>query len=127
MGFLGGSRLKRYLKKGRLAFLFALAAILLAGCMPSGGTSNPGWTVVAHEDGLVYTVLSTGRVLALDAEKGGSEVWRYPVGEAAGGIGCATTRSGDDGGEEPLDAVYGVPAITEELVLVSSFDGRLLA
>lgn len=97
------------------------------GCVPRGAMANPGWTVLTAESGVVYTVLSTGRVVALDAAQG-NELWSYPSEQAAkGGLGCSLPRTGSENAEAPLDAVYGIPVLTDELVLVASYDHHLYA
>jgi len=101
-------------------------ATLAIGCMPRGAMSNPGWTVVSAEENVAYAALSTGQVVALDAAKG-DELWRYPSTEAKSGLGCSLARTTDDTGERPLDAVYGLPALTDDLVLVPSYDHHLYA
>jgi len=116
--------------RGKSAYL-ALAALALAGmvagCMPSGALSNPGWTVVSATEEAAYVVLPMGQVLALDAAQGDT-LWSYPVPrEGGGGIGGLFSRQPQDEGERPLDGVYGLPAVTEELVLVSSYDHHLYA
>lgn len=115
--------------RGRRAFitLTALAlAIVLAGCIPSGAMSNPGWTVVAATEEAVYSALPTGQVVALDAAQG-APLWAYPAPSAGGGgIGSIFSRQ-QEAADRPLDGVYGVPALTENLVLISSYDHHLYA
>jgi len=97
--------------------------------MPRGAVTNPGWTVVAASGKVVYAVLTTGRVIALDAEDGGKELWSYPrIEEKKGGFlaGCSPTTSSSST-EKALDAVYGIPALTENLVVVASYDHNLYA
>ena len=116
--------------RGRGAFiaLVALAlAVVLAGCMPSGAMSNPGWTVVAATEEAVYAALPAGQVVALDAAQG-SALWSYPVPrEGGGGIGAIFSRQSQEAADRPLDGVYGVPALAENLVLVASYDHHLYA
>jgi outer membrane protein assembly factor BamB len=99
---------------------------LLAGCMPRGAASNPGWTVVAADESRVFAALAQGTVVALDAQSG-QEVWAYPVqGDSKGGVGGLFSPR-DTGVAQPLDAVYGLPVILDDLVLVTSYDHRLYA
>ena len=121
------SFLRIEIRGGRYALMLFVILILLAGCMPRGAVTNPGWTVVAASGKVVYAVLATGRVIALDAEDGGKELWSYPrVEEKTGGFlaGCSPTSSST---EKALDAVYGIPALTENLVVVASYDHNLYA
>lgn len=119
----------KIVKKGKLfALLLATLASIAAGCMPGGSTTNPGWTVVTAQNDVIYAVLATGRVVALDARDGGKELWGYPPKtKRSGGPSCAFARSDGDDTEAPLDAVYGIPALTDDLVLVTSFDHYLHA
>ena len=96
--------------------------------MPSGAMSNPGWTVVAATEEAVYSALPTGQVVALDAAQGALS-WSYPVpGEGGGGgIGAIFSRQPQEAADRPLDGVYGVPALTENLVLIPSYDHQLYA
>jgi eukaryotic-like serine/threonine-protein kinase len=95
--------------------------------MPSGAMSNPGWTVVSASEGAVYTVLPAGQVVALDAAQG-SSLWSYPTpSEGGGGLGAIFSRQSQDDADRPLDGVYGLPALTGDLLLVSSYDHNLYA
>jgi len=121
--------MRRY---GRIALILGVLMVVATGCMPRGGVTNPGWTVVAVEDNKVYAALATGQVVCLDAAASGSALWSYPAdgGGAAGGVGCGNiipTGGGDAARDEPLDAVYGIPVLTDDLVLVSAYDGGLYA
>jgi len=105
--------------------IIAMLVAALAGCMPKGAVTNPGWTVVAATDEVVYAVLATGKVVALNA-KDGRELWGYPkTAETKGGLlgGCSASSNADT----PLDAVYGSPALTDNLVLVASYNHHLYA
>lgn len=117
--------------RGRRAFvaLVALAlAVVLVGCVPSGATTNPGWTVVAATEEAVYSALPVGQVVALDAAQG-STVWTFPVQRerSGGGLGAIFSRQPQDETDRPLDGVYGVPALTEDLILIPSYDHHLYA
>lgn len=115
-------------KSWRFASMLVTIIVLiaaLAGCMPRGAVTNPGWTVVAATDEAVYAVLATGQVVALNAENG-QELWSYPKAvETKGGFlgGCSASSNAD----KPLDAVYGIPALTENLILIASYDHHLYA
>jgi len=115
-------------KWGRYALLLLVLAVLVTGCMPGRTVSNVGWTVVTAEDGIVYTVLPTGEVLALDAEKEGEVLWRYPPKKSGGGgLGCSIVQKPEENASLPLDAVYGIPALAGDLLLVTSYDQHLYA
>lgn len=115
----------KILKKRGLVALLLLSATVLAGCM-GGGITNPGWTVVTAQGDVIYSALSTGQVVALDAAKGGEVIWSYPPSTTSSGPGCAIARRSSDSAT-PLDAVYGAPVVSDGLLLVTSFDRRLYA
>ena len=116
------------IKRERLALLIALCVVVsaAAGCMPRAGMSNPGWTVLTVQDGIVYGALSTGYVVALSSSEGGAEVWSYPVAtKSSGGTSCFNPLAANTEGDTALDAVYGLPVLTQDLVLVASYDHHL--
>ncbi|NLG52083.1 MAG: PQQ-binding-like beta-propeller repeat protein [Chloroflexi bacterium] len=117
-------------KKGGLAvLLFVVVAVLVTGCMPGRAASiNPGWTVVTADAETVYAALPDGRVVALGAANG-QEVWVYPVPqEQSGGGGLGKIFSAQEpSAEQPLDGVYGSPVLTENLLLVPSYNQHLYA
>jgi len=122
----GGLGLRKLHGAGRIiAFVVLMSALLLAGCA-SRGVVNPGWTVVSADGEMVYTVLATGKVAALDAASG-AERWNYPVATASsGGLGSLFSRP-DPNQETALNAVYGAPVFSDELVFVGTFDNKLVA
>ena len=121
------SGLRVVAKLGRWALVSVALVALLGGCMPRGGVSNPGWTTVNIRDHIVYGALATGQVVALDATQQGLPLWTYPaVKESSGGFSLFKS-SGQAAGDSTLDAVYGIPIITEDAVLVTSYDHRLHA
>jgi len=114
-------------KKGRLFLLWLTVVVFaLTGCMPRGAMTNPGWTVVAAADDVVYAALASGRVVALDAASG-EELWAYPLQAEKGAVGCSLPGGSSDNGEKPLDAVYGLPVVTGDVVLIASYDHHLYA
>jgi len=109
--------------KQRLGFVLILVVslgLLVSGCV-SRGVSNPGWTVLAINQDIAYAVLNTGKVVALDAASG-SEKWVYPIAQASGGL-----FRRQPAGDPPLNAVYGVPVFTDELVLAGTYDNKVVA
>lgn len=105
--------------------VLVLVALLAAGCMPRGGVVNPGWTVVAANEEAVYAALAHGEVLALQASDG-SVIWKYPPPQEQQGGFSLLPRS-DPGAPTALDAVYGLPVIVGDQVLVASYDKKLYA
>lgn len=119
------------LRKGPLSVLLLVlvAMVMLAGCMPRGAMTNPGWTVVAAQGQDIYAALATGQVIALDGANGGAEKWVYPKAQAqaSGGLGSLFAKRSDAEVVKPLDAVYGLPALTDSLLLVASYNHHLYA
>ena len=114
-------------REGLCILLVVVLAAMATGCAPRGAMANPGWTTLTADNGAVYAALSTGRVVALDAATG-DELWSYPLQQSKASLGCSFARtSTDDDTERPLDAVYGIPALTDDLVLVASYDHHLYA
>lgn len=119
-------------KGGRVALLLVLFSLLMAGCSGRGGVTNSGWSVLTAADNMVYAVTPTGTVLALEGDHNGAIAWQYPVASASSSssspIGCSIAKqTTDTNGQSALNAVYGIPALTDDLLLVSSFDGALYA
>ncbi|MFH1085516.1 MAG: PQQ-binding-like beta-propeller repeat protein [Chloroflexota bacterium] len=119
--------MKSFASTARVVMLLLALAVLATGCMPRGGSTNTGWTVVTSAEGAVYGVLATGQVVALNAESAGSEMWLYPPKRAGGGGFSLFGGAKDADAAAPLNAVYGIPALTDEWLLVTSFDRHLHA
>ena len=119
--------MRNYRTIGRWLVLLGVITVLVAGCMPAGAVTNPGWTALTAKDRIVYAALAMGQVVALDNAEGGAEVWVYPAAAAGGGPGCGLVRSPGETPDRPLDAVYGPPVVTDGLLLVTSYDHHLYA
>lgn len=101
-----------------------LLVFAMTGCAP-GGVTDPGWTVVTATEDSVYTVLPTGLVLALDAETGGV-VWQYPPPSERSGLGALFSGGAADQ-PAPLGAVYGIPMLVDDVMIVGTYAGKLYA
>ena len=104
----------RWAKGNRTLLVLCLAvSIFLIGCPGrSLGASTAGWSPVAAEGGVVYVGTLEGEVKALD-DRGDN------------GVGVRWTFSGDS--EDPLEGIFGTPAVGEDLIYVSAFNGVLYA
>lgn len=114
---------------GIVVLLVFVLSVMLTGCMGQGSVTNSGWTVVAEDGGVVYTALATGTVLALDGATG-DVLWNYPVAtsSSSGGIlSLFSRKTSDEETQSALDAVYGQPVVTDELVLIGSYNYGLYA
>ena len=112
-----------------VALLLMFVPIVVAGCMPSGAMTNPGWTVLTADSDVVYVAMATGQVLALDAAEGGRVLWSYPANQGgSSGPGCSIARpAASQSQDSTLDAVYGLPVLTDDLLLITSYDRHLYA
>ena len=118
--------LKRVLSGGRWAFLVIILALVVTGCS-SRGIVNTGWTVVAASQDSVYAVLATGNVVALDAATG-QERWYYPTTQpSSGGLGALFAPKPTGTQQTVVDAVYGIPVLTDDLVIVGAYNNTLFA
>lgn len=91
--------------------------------------TNPGWTVLTADSDVVYVAMATGQVLALDAAEGGRVLWSYPANQGgSSGPGCSIARpAASQSQDSTLDAVYGLPVLTDDLLLITSYDRHLYA
>lgn len=119
--------MKTLVRRGRLALLLTLLALMASGCMGGASLSNPGWTVLTADADVVYTVLATGQVTALNAVGAGQELWLYPVKAAASPGFSLFSKQSAQTGDQPLNAVYGLPVLTPDLVLATTFDHQVYA
>ena len=116
------------MKQGRIALILLAIAIMATGCMPGASSmANPGWTVVSTQDGVVYSALASGTVLALDPTNPAAPLWSYPPPKADGGGGFSLFKPATSDGAAPLDAVYGAPVVEGDMLLVSSLSHTLYA
>ncbi|MCK5577436.1 MAG: PQQ-like beta-propeller repeat protein, partial [Dehalococcoidales bacterium] len=103
--------------------MWLLLVILVSGLIISGcvgfGVSQGGWSGVVATGDRLYFGSSEGALVALNSS-GGSRLWEVPFETSGGGgLGCAVGSS--------TVTIYGSPAVDEELVFVSSFDGKVRA
>ncbi|MGI6368099.1 MAG: PQQ-binding-like beta-propeller repeat protein [Anaerolineae bacterium] len=112
----------------RLILLLLIASVITVGCMPSAGTVDKGWTSFVVEGSNLYAVRATGDAVALDLENSGALRWEYAVA-AAGRPGCGIVQKPVASApvNDPLGAVYGVPAVSDDLFLLGSSESSLIA
>lgn len=115
-------------KWGRVALALVWVAVLASGCVGGGATTTPGWTALAADNELVVGVLPAGLVVALDPQANGAELWSYPVASqstSSSPFSCFSPRTSTDA--KPFEAVYGQPVLTEDLVILGSYDKSVYA
>ena len=118
----------RSIAKGlQCALLLVLLGMLVTGCR--GTAMNPGWTVLAADAEGLFSILPTGKLVALDVLGDGDLLWSYPVVEQSGGGGLLAPfkQPAGDGQIQTLDAVYGVPVLERDVLIFGSYDGHLYA
>jgi len=90
------------------------------GCTRTG-TVAKGWSGGIVADGTLFLGSIEGEVVAVDISEG-SVLWEVPLetsGQAGGGFGCVPAAT--------TVAIYGTPAISEELVYVGGYNGKIYA
>ncbi|MFH1560496.1 MAG: PQQ-binding-like beta-propeller repeat protein [Chloroflexota bacterium] len=87
-----------------------LALFTVAGCSAAGRIeASSGWSGAVVADDVIYVGSRQAELLALDKENGTLR-WSFP---------------GDN--DEEMEAIYGSPAATKELVFVGGYNGTLYA
>lgn len=93
--------------------VIALAAII-NGCAP--GTPQPrGWSGVVVSANALYLGSRDGRLIEMDTSSG-ARLWAAPLplgAQRSGGAGC--------GGATPIVAIYGTPALKDDMVYVGGY------
>ena len=90
--------------------VIALAIAVLAGCDAARIGGPEGWSAGAVQDGILYIGTMEGEVLAVNKETGDTQ-WRRELPT----------------GEDADRAIYGRPAVADNVILVGGYDGRLYA
>jgi outer membrane protein assembly factor BamB len=80
-----------------------LALLAVAGCQTGGFSAESGWSGAVVTDDVIYIGSQEAELLALD-RKNGSLRWSFP---------------GDN--DEPLEGIYGSPAVGDELIFVGAY------
>ena len=110
-----------------LLVILLVGSVALFGCTGGGGgcagagSIPQGWSGVAESDGTLFLGSMKGEVIALNASSG-ARLWSKVLEttkRATGIIGCAPAST--------TVAIYGTPAVSEDLVYVASYDGKIYA
>ncbi|MFC2052177.1 PQQ-binding-like beta-propeller repeat protein, partial [Chloroflexota bacterium] len=96
-----------------------LVGLTFSGCA-GGGTVPRGWSGGAIADDTLFVGSMAGKVVAVDTIDG-SRLWGVTIetSEPARGFGCAPASTSV--------AIYGSPAVTEDLVFVGGYNGIIYA
>ncbi len=110
---------KALIGKILLLLILLISGLAAAGCVGFGGQQG-GWSGVAIANGSLFFGSTEGKLIALDAENGG-QLWPPVTFETSGsgGFGCAAPAT--------AVALYGTPAVGEELIYIGGFDGKVYA
>lgn len=103
----------------------------LSGCIQ--GLQPIGWSGVAiSSDGTLFVGSKEGRLVSMTAD--GRRQWSEPLKLPAqpGGFGCAPGSGGTAGGfgcsaETPAVAIYGTPALWNDLAFIAGYNGKVYA
>jgi len=109
----------RYARKRALAFsaLLVMLGVLLVGCVPGTAVAGGGSAPVI-DNGVLYIGSQQGELLAINPETG-ARLWSVSLLQPAprNAFGCTSS---------PRPAtIYGTPVVSDNLVYVGGYDGRL--
>lgn len=102
-----------------LLVMLVLAGVTVFGCAPVGSQPK-GWSGGTIADGALFFGSMKGEVIALNTSDG-SRLWEITLetSKPAGGFGCAPAST--------TVAIYGTPAVAEDLVYVGGYNGKIYA
>lgn len=117
---------------GKISLLLVMLLAIMSGisglgCI--GGLQPIGWSGGAVADGTLFVGSREGRLVAINIADGArqwSESLKMP--RAAGGFGCALPTGGGGCTAAPTGtAIYGTPAVADDLVYIGGYNGRIYA
>jgi outer membrane protein assembly factor BamB len=115
---------------GRILVLMAMRRVIgLVGFGCVQGLQSVGWSGGAVSDGTLFVGSKEGRLVAVDLADE-SRQWAEPLKASAqtGGLfGCSPAYGGGCGTGASGVAIYGIPAIGEELVYLAGYNGKVYA
>jgi len=96
------------------------------GCMK--GLQPIGWSGGAVADGTLFVGSKEGRLVAINIADGAC-LWSEPLKTpgAAGWFGCAGPAGGGCAAAPAGMAIYGTPAVAEDLVYIGGYNGKIYA
>lgn len=106
---------KRLITLSILLAAILLSAILLTGCVR--GMSPIGWAGVAVGEGTLYTGSKEGRVVSVNLSNLASKWSPAITVTTSGTFGC--------GGSTNPVAIYGTPALANNLVFIAAYNGEI--
>ena len=103
-----------------LPVILVLVGVTVSGCAPIGGQPR-GWSGGTIADGTLFFGSMKGKLVALNTSDG-SLLWNpftLETSRPSGGFGCAPAST--------TVAIYGTPAVAEDLVYVGGYSGKIYA
>ena len=100
-----------------LTVILLLGGLVFLGCV---GNVPKGWSGGVIADEALFLGSMEGKLVALD-KSSGAKLWEVPfeASSSGGGFGCAPAST--------AVAIYGTPAVNDELVYVSGYNGKVYA
>ena len=108
-----------------LALLLLMVVIIGFSCVE--GLTPIGWSGGAVADNSLYVGTRQGRLVSVDLTDG-SRLWGEKITAAASGglFGCLPAGGSGCGGASGV-AIYGTPAVGDELVYIAGYNGKVYA
>jgi len=101
--------------------LVLTSGLTIFGCRGELGAIARGWSGVAIADGALFLGSMDGKLVAIN-ESNQDRLWPdvpFKASEQSGGFGCARAPE--------AVAIYGTPAVAEDLVYIAGYNGKLYA
>jgi outer membrane protein assembly factor BamB len=117
---------------GKVILLVVMLLLVVSGLGVFGcikGLQPIGWSGGAVADGTLFVGSEQGRLVAVNLADG-SRQWseELKMQQSTGLFGCAPTATGAGCAGAPAGvAVYGTPAVTEDLVYIGGYNGKIYA
>ncbi len=111
---------KAMLSRIMLLLVLLVAGLVVTGCVQPRGQPK-GWSGVAVADGVLFVGSMEGKLVSVDISTH-SRLWAdvsLETAKTGGGFGCAAPST--------AVAIYGTPAVSEDLVYVAGYNGRIYA
>ncbi len=110
-----------------LLVILVVGGLTSLGCIK--GLQPIGWSGGVVADGILFVGSKEGRLVAVNVADG-SRQWSEPMKilRPAGGFGCMGPTGGGGCAAAPAGvAIYGAPAVAEDLVYIGGYNGKIYA
>lgn len=114
---------------GRVLLMVVMLLVVgLAGFGCIEGLQPIGWSGGEVSDGILFVGSREGKLVAVDlADEGRKWSVALRADSQGGGFGCAPALGGGCGGGSSGVAIYGTPAVSEDLVYIGGYNGKVYA